>query len=110
FHISFSSDPPFLANPHQLVSIAISRFLPDTFIAYIIGTVIVAKTINFSGQIEKCILWLGGIWVGALNNLTFEPLIPIDRLTPRDIPPLPGAKAALAIICVVLLFIALSQA
>lgn len=109
FHVSFSSDPPNLMDPDELVSIAISRFLPDSFIAYVLGRHIVSRTINFNGQIEKAVLWLGGFWVGALNNLTFDVLIPLQRLTPRDLAQQPGAKAALAIVIIVLIGIALSQ-
>lgn len=109
FHVSFASDPPYLRNPYEMLSTAMSRFLPAAFIAYVLGKQIVRKSLNFSGRIEVAILWLGGLWVGALNNLTFDQLIPLARLTPRDLQQQPGAKAALAIIIIVLLVISISQ-
>ncbi|RPA77743.1 hypothetical protein BJ508DRAFT_309858 [Ascobolus immersus RN42] len=109
FHVSFASDPPYLRNPYEMLSTTMSRFLPAAFIAYVLGTHIVNKTINTSARIEVAILWLGGLWVGALNNLTFDVIIPLARLTPRDLNAQPGAKAALAIIIIVLAVICISQ-
>jgi hypothetical protein len=63
---------------------------------------------GLTAQYEKTILWLGGCWVGALNNYTFDK-IPIERLTPHDLKQ-PGAIPALIIIILTLLCIALGQA
>jgi hypothetical protein len=60
-------------------------------------------------QIEKTVLWLGGCWVGALNNYTFDK-IPIQRLTPHDIKQQPGAVPALIIVVLSLACIAVGQA
>jgi hypothetical protein len=60
-------------------------------------------------QYEKTILWVGGCWVGALTNYTFD-FIPIQRLTPHDLDQQPGAKVALSIIVILLTFIAIGQA
>ncbi|KAL7776002.1 hypothetical protein CFE70_006414 [Pyrenophora teres f. teres 0-1] len=65
--------------------------------------------ITMLSLIEKTILWLGGCWIGALNNYTFDK-IPIERLTPHDIKNQPGAIPALIIIVLVLFFIAVGQA
>lgn len=63
---------------------------------------------GLTAQIEKTILWVGGCWVGALNNYTFN-WIPIQRLTPHDLDQQPGAKAALSIIVIVLVVVAATQ-
>jgi hypothetical protein len=60
-------------------------------------------------QVEKTILWLGGCWIGALNNYTFDK-IPIQRLTPHDIKQQPGAVPALIIVVLTLFSIAIGQA
>ncbi|TGZ83227.1 hypothetical protein EX30DRAFT_354385 [Ascodesmis nigricans] len=115
FHVALASDPPFMEDPSGLVSRALSRFLPAAFIAAVLWTHVFKPVhhhpIFTSGTaiIEKCILFLGGLWIGALNNLTFDVLIPLDRLTPRDLNSQPGAKAALAIVIILLFFCALLQ-
>ncbi|EOD46866.1 LCCL domain-containing protein [Neofusicoccum parvum] len=109
FHVALASDPPNLTDYHALVSMALGRFLPAAFCAFVIYKFSVRPALTgLTAQIEKTILWLGGCWVGALNNYTFDK-IPIQRLTPHDLQQ-PGAIPAL--ICVVLLifFIALGQA
>jgi hypothetical protein len=63
---------------------------------------------GLTAQFEKTILWLGGCWVGALTNYTFD-FIPIQRLTPHDLAQQPGARAALAIIIIALVTIAVTQ-
>ncbi len=63
---------------------------------------------DLNAYIERTILWLGGAWVGSLNNYTFD-FIPIQRLTPADLRAQPGARLALVIIVVSLFTIALGQ-
>jgi hypothetical protein len=63
---------------------------------------------GLTAQVEKTVLWLGACWVGALTNYTFD-FIPIQRLTPHDLDQQPGARAALAIIIIVLFVIVASQ-
>ncbi|KAE8829541.1 hypothetical protein HRS9122_09356 [Pyrenophora teres f. teres] len=96
FHVALASDPPNLTDYYAIISIALGRFLPRLFAC-------------LHAQIEKTILWLGGCWIGALNNYTFDK-IPIERLTPHDIKNQPGAIPALIIIVLVLFFIAVGQA
>jgi hypothetical protein len=63
---------------------------------------------KLTAQFEKTILWLGPCWVGAMDNYTLS-FIPIQRLTGHDLEQQPGAKAALAIIVVVLVGIIATQ-
>ncbi|KAI9754480.1 MAG: hypothetical protein M1815_005625 [Lichina confinis] len=109
FHVGLASDPPNLSDYYSIVSILLGRFLPAAFVALAVYRYCVRRALlGLRAQVEKTVLWLGGCWVGALANYTFGS-IPIARLTPRDLGQ-PGAKAALAIIIVVLVFIVLGQA
>lgn len=65
--------------------------------------------INLHAQLDKTILGLGGCWLGALTNETFEQWIPIQRFTPRDPEQQPGAIPALILIVGLILVIALGQ-
>ncbi|KAF1969368.1 hypothetical protein BU23DRAFT_557682 [Bimuria novae-zelandiae CBS 107.79] len=110
FHVALASDPPNLTDYYSIVSIALGRFLPASFCMFAVYKFFVRRTLlGLDAQIEKTILWLGGCWVGALNNYTFDK-IPIERLTPHDIKNQPGAVPALIIIVLTLLCIALGQA
>ncbi|KAF4544139.1 LCCL domain-containing protein [Lasiodiplodia theobromae] len=110
FHVALASDPPDLTDYHALVSMALGRFLPAAFCAFVMYKFSVRPTLDgLTAQIEKTVLWLGGCWVGALNNYTFDK-IPIQRLTPHDIQQQPGAVPALIIIVLSLFCIALGQA
>jgi hypothetical protein len=103
FHVALASDPPNLTDYYAIISIALGRLLPASFCMYAVYRFAVRP------QFEKTILWLGGCWVGALNNYTFDK-IPIERLTPHDIKNQPGAIPALIIIVLLLFSIALGQA
>ncbi|CAI6299175.1 unnamed protein product [Periconia digitata] len=110
FHVALASDPPNLTDYYSILSIALGRFLPASFCMFAIYRFFVRRTLHgLEAQIEKTLLWLGGCWVGALNNYTFDK-IPIERLTPHDIKNQPGAIPALIIIVLVLFFIAIGQA
>lgn len=110
FHVALASDPPNLTDYYSIVSIALGRFLPASFCMFAVYHFFVRRTlVGLEAQIEKTILWLGGCWVGALNNYTFDK-IPIERLTPHDIKTQPGAVPALIIIVLTLFCIALGQA
>lgn len=110
FHVALASDPPNLTDYYSIISIAIGRFLPASFCMFAIYKFFVRRTLDgLEAQIEKTILWLGGCWVGALNNYTFDK-IPIERLTPHDIQNQPGAIPALIIIVLILFVIAIGQA
>jgi hypothetical protein len=110
FHVALASDPPNLTDYSAIVSIAIGRLLPAGFCMYAVYHFAVKRTLHgLEAQVEKTILWLGGCWIGALNNYTFDK-IPIERLTPHDIQNQPGAIPALIIIVLMLFSIALGQA
>jgi hypothetical protein len=110
FHTALVSDPPNLTDYYSIVSITLGRFLPAAFCAFVIYKYCAKPTLTgLTAQIEKTILWVGGCWVGCLNNYTFD-RIPIQRLTPHDIQQQPGAIPALIIIVLTIFFIALGQA
>ncbi|KAF2841284.1 hypothetical protein M501DRAFT_1000451 [Patellaria atrata CBS 101060] len=110
FHVALASDPPELTNYYSLISLALGRFLPAAFCAAAFYRYCVHYPLTgLTAQIEKTILWLGGCWVGALNNYTFDK-IPIQRLTPHDIKQEPGAIPALIIVVLSIFCIALGQA
>ncbi|KAI4635161.1 uncharacterized protein J4E87_000111 [Alternaria ethzedia] len=110
FHVALASDPPNLTDYYSIISIALSRFLPASFCMYAVYRFAVRRQLQgLHAQVEKTILWLGGCWIGALNNYTFDK-IPIERLTPHDIKNQPGAIPALIIIVLTLFVIALGQA
>ncbi|RVD84202.1 uncharacterized protein DFL_005964 [Arthrobotrys flagrans] len=111
WEVAMAGDPPSHAGPYDLVAIGATRFLPTAFAAYVLERMVVRRTLrDLNAQFEKTILWVGACWFGALNNYTFDKWIPISRLTPHDLSQQPGAKAALAIIVVVLIGIAVFQA
>ena len=110
FHVALVSDPPTQSTYYGLVSSALGRFLPAAFCAYAIYVFAIRRTLTgLRAQVEKTVLWMGGCYVGCLNNYTFDK-IPISRLTGHDIQQQPGAITALVIIVLALLAIALGQA
>ncbi|KIX09609.1 uncharacterized protein Z518_00689 [Rhinocladiella mackenziei CBS 650.93] len=109
FHVGLVSDPPNTANFYEAVSKLLERLLPAAFISHILyRTSAVPLLRGLTAQIEKTVLYLGFCFIGALNNYTFAPLIPIERLTPHDLDQ-PGAPLALAVIVAIILVIVLSQ-
>jgi len=109
FHVGLVSDPPNTANFYETLSILFGRLLPASFIAFIMYRFCAIPLLTgLTAQIEKTVLYLGFCFIGALNNYTFAPLIPIERLTPHDLDQ-PGAPLALAIIVTVILAIVISQ-
>lgn len=110
FHVALASDPPDLTDYSAIISIALARLLPASFCMYAIYRFAVRRQLQgLRAQIEKTVLWLGGCWIGALNNYTFDK-IPIERLTPHDIQNQPGAIPALIIVVLTIFFIAVGQA
>lgn len=110
WQVAMASDPPSYSDYPTLASTAAARFLPATFIVIFMYRISIFKTLNqLKAAYEKTMLWVGGLWVGALNNLTFD-MIPLSRLTGHDLKQQPGAITALVIIIIVLVCIALYQA
>jgi hypothetical protein len=109
FHVALVSDPPNLTDYHAIISIALGHLLPAGFCMYGVYYFAVRRSLHgLEAQVEKTLLWLGGCWIGALNNYTFD-YIPIERLTPHDIQNQPGAIPALIIVVLCLFSIALGQ-
>jgi len=110
WHVGMASDPPRHWSIPDLISNLVGKFLPAMFCAWVMFDKMgVRRTLNgLTAQIEKTVLWLGGCWVGALDNYTFE-WIPIQRLNSHDLRQQPGARGALAAIILVLLVIAMTQ-
>ncbi|RAR00413.1 lccl domain-containing protein [Stemphylium lycopersici] len=113
-HVSFVSDPP-SASYHNTtvlpdhISMFAKRLLPAMFVLVVLYTTTIKRTLSdLSAHFEKALFWLGGFWVGALSNYTFD-WIPISRLNAHDIEQQPGAKLALAIIILILAVIILGQ-
>lgn len=110
FHVGLVSDPPNLSSLVEKLSLLLSRFLPGTFVALILYRYCAAPLLaGLTAQLEKTVLYLGFCFVGALNNYTFAPLIPISRLTSHDLKAQPGAPAALAIILTLVVAIVIGQ-
>jgi hypothetical protein len=101
--VGMATDTPGYDTITSLFSTEIGRFLPAAFVAWVMYDKMgIRRTLKgLTAQVEKTVLWLGGAWVGALTNHTLD-FIPIQRLTGRDLEQQPGARAALAIIIVVL--------
>lgn len=109
FHVGLVSDPPNHSDYASLTSIIIGRFLPAAFVAFVIYRFSVKpQQTGLTANIERTILWLGGAWVGSLNNYTFN-FIPIERLTPHDLQAQAGAKLALVLVVLLIFTIALGQ-
>lgn len=109
FHVGLVSDPPNTANVYESISKLFERLLPATFITYIFyRTSAIPLLKGLNAQIEKTVLYLGFAFIGALNNYTFAPLIPIERLTPNDLAQ-PGAVMALVIIVTIIVAIIIGQ-
>jgi hypothetical protein len=102
WEVGLASDRPLTGTFAQLFSDLLGKFLPAMFCAWVFYDKMgVRRTLKgLTAQVEKTVLWLGGCWVGALTNYTFD-FIPIQRLTGHDLDQQPGAKAALSIIVIV---------
>lgn len=110
WHVGLASDPPRHSSIPDLIATELGRFLPAMFCAWVMYDKMgVRRTLGgLTAQIEKTVLWLGGCWVGALDNYTFSH-IPISRLNSHDLSQQPGARGALAAIIIVLFFIICTQ-
>jgi hypothetical protein len=108
--VGMALDPPPHTSVAALFSNLIGKFLPAMFCAWVMYDKMgVRRTLRgLTAQIEKTILWLGGCWVGAMENYTLS-FIPIQRLNKHDLDQQPGARAALAVIIILLAVISTSQ-
>ncbi|KAI0396755.1 hypothetical protein F5Y17DRAFT_417683 [Xylariaceae sp. FL0594] len=110
WQVGLASDKPLTGTFARLFSNLLGKFLPAMFCAWVFYDKMgVRRTLRgLTAQVEKTVLWLGGCWVGALTNYTFD-FIPIQRLTGHDLAQQPGAKAALSIIVIVLAVLVIGQ-
>ena len=111
FCVSLASDPHDDDNETypDVVSLAFRSFLPAAFVGLVLYRYCVHRTLTgLTAQLEKTVLWLGGCWLGALNNFTFDKL-PIQRLTPHDLRQ-PGAILTLISIICLIIAITIGQA
>ncbi|KAL8740670.1 MAG: hypothetical protein Q9190_006649, partial [Brigantiaea leucoxantha] len=109
FHVGLVSDPPTSGDYASLSSLIIGRFLPAAFCAAVFYRYsIKPQQEDLTAYFERTILWLGGAWIGSLNNYTFS-FIPLQRLTPSDLKHQPGAHLALVLVVLLLFTIALGQ-
>ncbi|KAL8946635.1 MAG: hypothetical protein Q9222_006992, partial [Ikaeria aurantiellina] len=108
-HVGLVSDPPTNSDYASLSSLIIGRFLPAAFVAAVFYRYSVKpQQADLHAYIERTVLWLGGAWVGSLNNYTFD-FIPIQRLTPSDLRAQPGARLALVLVVLLIFSIAVGQ-
>jgi hypothetical protein len=107
--VGLVSDPPSTSQLSELISTFAARLLPAAFCALVLYKFYARRSLQgLTAQYEKTVLYLGGCWFGALSNYTFS-WLPIQRLTPHDIQQEPGAKLALIIIVLLIIFIAIQQ-
>ncbi|GJN74570.1 LCCL domain-containing protein [Purpureocillium lilacinum] len=108
--VGMALDPPTAKTVTALFSNVLGKFIPAAFTSWVIFDKMgVRRTLTgLTAQVEKTVLWLGGCWVGAMTNYTLD-FIPIQRLTAHDLNQQPGAKAALAIIIILLVVIVAFQ-
>ncbi|KXX83170.1 Vitrin [Madurella mycetomatis] len=101
--VGLATDTPTYVDVHSLFTRELGHFLPAMFVAWVMYDKMgIRRTFKgLTAQAEKTVLWLGAAWVGALTNYTLD-FIPIQRLTGRDLERQPGARAALAIIVIIL--------
>lgn len=108
-HVGLVSDPPNISSLPPLTSLLIERFLPASFVAYVLyRTCVRPQQRDLTAYIERTILWLGGAWIGALNNYTFN-WIPVSRLTPHDLQNQPVAQLSVLLIVLLIFCIACGQ-
>jgi len=108
-HVGFASDPPGHSTIADLFSNLLGKFLPAMFIAFVIYKYPAKRALSgLTAQVEKTFFWVGGCWVGALTNYTFD-WIPIQRLTGHDLQQQPGAQTALAAVIIALVVIVFQQ-
>ncbi|PSR85815.1 hypothetical protein BD289DRAFT_433434 [Coniella lustricola] len=111
WHVGLVSDPPTHSTFRELFTIILGKYLPVMFVAWVMYDKMgIRRTLSgLTAQVEKTVFWLGACWVGALDNYTLSPNIPINRLNAHDIKQQPGGVLALLLIVVLIFLIAVKQ-
>lgn len=110
-----SFDPPIMVDPYfpetgyELLSIGFQRLLPLCFVLYVEWKCSVKRTLENGSSLCKILLWYPLLWLGVMNNVTFDRL-PVDRLTPKDLREQPGAATAVGSIAGLIFICAVIQA
>lgn len=110
-----SFDPPIMVDPYfpetgyELLSIGFQRLLPLCFVLYVEWKCSVKRTLENGSSLCKILLWYPLLWLGVMNNVTFDRL-PVDRLTPKDLREQPGAATAVGSIAGLIFICAIIQA
>lgn len=109
--VGMATDTPSHTSVAGLFSDILGKFVPAMFVGWVVYDKMgVRRTLKgLTAGVEKIVLWLGACWVGALDNYTLD-FIPIQRLSGHDLAQQPGARAALAVIVIVLFVIIVFQA
>ncbi|KAK3689806.1 hypothetical protein B0T22DRAFT_179323 [Podospora appendiculata] len=115
-HVALLSDPPAVSGPSStifptLVSLFAGRLLPALFCASILYLTIIKHTLSSlppTANATRTLLWLLPLWLGTLSNDTLS-WIPLSRLSAHDLAQQPGARAALAVILLVLVLAVANQ-
>ncbi|CCK69529.1 uncharacterized protein KNAG_0C04270 [Huiozyma naganishii CBS 8797] len=109
-------DPPLLVDPHdestvyELFSLGFQRLLPLCFVLYVLWKSAVKRTLKEDcSPLCKILLWYPLLWLGIMNNITFDRL-PVDRLTGKDLKEQAGAATAVGCIAGTILTCAFIQA
>lgn len=99
WQVGMASDPPSYSTIPDLFTDILGKFLPAMFCAWVFYDKMgVRRTLkDLKATVEKTVLWLGGCWVGALTNYTFD-FIPIQRLTGHDLEQQPVPKQPLPLL------------
>lgn len=112
-HVGLVSDPPefgWSSSVAEVISTMTGRLLPSIFVAVVLYRVAIKRALeDLEAHLETAILYPLGLWLGALNNHTFDKWIPISRLTGHDLETQPGAMVALVIVIAILVIIVLGQ-
>lgn len=106
--VALATDPPEYTDYGPVITSAFMRLLPAAFIGIVVYQHWISITLKgLAARAEKTVLWLGGCWIGSLNNFTFDNL-PLSRLTPHDLSQ-PGAILTLIVLVLIIYAIALGQ-
>ncbi|PKS05032.1 hypothetical protein jhhlp_008398 [Lomentospora prolificans] len=89
-HVALVSDPAPVSFrstavlPERMSSF-LQRLLPSLFVAVVLYKMYVRRTlVDLTAQVEKTILWTGGLWFGAMANYTLD-WFPADNISAYEL-------------------------